>query len=79
MQSKYLKLFPTDADYKRVWDDYKRFFGERPPAGNSQADYDAAAWACESVELSRIAPTIKAEPVKEWPSQAEAKAPKGRG
>lgn len=62
-------------DFERVWSDYERAFGERPPAGYARRDYDAAVRACRSAILARIAPDIKPEPVKEWPSQAAAKKP----
>ncbi len=65
-------------DFERVWKDYEKFFGERPPHGNNERDYIAAVRACESAAFSRMCPGYPAEPVKEWPSQADAKEPWGR-
>jgi len=79
MESKYKHYSPPgETDFKLVWDDYEKFFGVRPPAGNSVLDYDAAVRACDRASAAARLPGITPEPVAVWPSQLAAKEPRER-
>lgn len=61
-------IYPREKDFKSLYDEYERIFGDRPPNGSQPEDYNAARNALEFASFQD--PAIRrTEPVKVWPSQ----------
>ena len=59
---------PGDENFKKLYDEYERVFGDRPPVGDHPEDYRAAL---DAVNLTRTLFKSNAQraPVTRWPSQ----------
>ncbi len=70
MESIY-KIYPESRDdFERVWRDYERVFGERPPEGYDLDDHGEARLALECADLrARFGDVVSVAPVSEWPSR----------